>query len=194
VSAKCPEGRSGDVVVLPILLHKRSSPRRLARSGPDTRTHPHFPACDASKRSEGRSKEDGQEDSIATDSGSVVNTAVVTAQNEADTLDNASTTTVEVVEPSGGGGPDGCTITGTSGRDVLRGTKSRDVICGLGGDDRLLGKGGSDTLKAGPGRDMLRGGRGNDRLIGQAGKDRFSGGAGRDHCESRGRARARGCE
>lgn len=141
----------------------------------------------------------GQSESIEirvtpTDTGSVVNTAVVTAQNEADTLDNASTTTVEVVERSGSDGGTGCTLTGTSGRDVLRGTPDRDVICGLGGNDRLLGKGGSDVLKAGSGADVLRGDKGNDRLMGHGGKDRFSGGAGRDRCVSRGHERARGCE
>jgi uncharacterized repeat protein (TIGR01451 family) len=140
----------------------------------------------------------GQNESIEirvtpTDTGSVVNTAAVTAENEADTLDNASTTTVEVVERSGGGGA-GCTVTGTSGRDVLRGTPDRDVICGLGGNDRLLGKGGSDVLKAGSGADLLRGGKGNDHLIGHGGEDRFSGGAGRDRCVTSGRERARGCE
>lgn len=130
-----------------------------------------------------------------TAAGSVVNTAVVAAENEADVLDNASTTTVEVVEASGGpGGGAGCTITGTSGRDVLRGTPDRDVVCGLGGSDRLLGKGGRDRLKGGAGADVLRGGKGNDRLIGQAGKDRFAGGAGRDRCALRGHERARGCE
>jgi uncharacterized repeat protein (TIGR01451 family) len=126
--------------------------------------------------------------------GSVVNTAVVEGENEADTTDNASTTTVEVVEPSGGGAGGDCTITGTSGRDVLRGTSGTDVICGLGGKDRLLGLKGSDTLRGGAGGDILRGGPGNDRLIGQAGKDRLNGGRGRDRCRAQGGERARGCE
>jgi uncharacterized repeat protein (TIGR01451 family) len=130
-----------------------------------------------------------------TRAGTVENTAVVSAENEADTLDNSSTTTVEVVERSGGGGGGAsCTITGTRGRDVLRGTPADDVICALGGNDRLLGRGGSDTLKGGAGSDVLRGGEGNDRLVGQRGTDRFAGGAGRDRCEVQGRERARACE
>ena len=62
----------------------------------------------------------------------------------------------------------GCTITGTSGRDVLRGTSRRDVICGLGadriagggGDDVIEGGTGNDRVDGGPGRDTVRGGRG----------------------------------
>ncbi len=55
-----------------------------------------------------------------------------------------------------------CTISGTSGNDVLKGTRRNDVICGLGGDDTLKGIGGDDTLL---------GGDGNDSLDGQAGTD-----------------------
>ena len=40
-------------------------PDDSAGADPDTRTHPHIPARDAYGVSEGRSKEDGQEDSIA---------------------------------------------------------------------------------------------------------------------------------
>jgi uncharacterized repeat protein (TIGR01451 family) len=51
-------------------------------------------------------------------SGSVVNTAVVSGENEADVTDNAATTTVEAVETAGdGGGGGACTITGTAGRE-----------------------------------------------------------------------------
>lgn len=127
-------------------------------------------------------------------SGSVVNTAVVSGENEADVTDNASTTTGEAVETAGGGGGGGCTITGTAGRDVLRGTSAKDVICGLGGNDKLLGLKGSDTLKGGAGADVLRGGPGNDRLVGQSGKDRLNGGRGRDRCRAQGKERTRGCE
>ncbi len=64
-----------------------------------------------------------------------------------------------------------CTITGTSGPDVLRGTTGDDVICGLGGDDTLLG---------GPGADVLYGGQGDDVLIGGSGMDLVVGGPGTD--------------
>ena len=50
-----------------------------------------------------------------------------------------------------------CTITGTSGSDVLRGTPGRDVICGPGGNDALGGGGGNDVLMGGPGDDLLSG-------------------------------------
>jgi len=63
-----------------------------------------------------------------------------------------------------------CTITGTSGRDVLRGTPGDDVVCGQQGDDIIFGGGG---------RDVLRGGRGRDILYGQAGADALYAGLGR---------------
>jgi hypothetical protein len=87
----------------------------------------------------------------------------------------------------------GCTIIGTSGRDVLRGTKRRDVICGLAGNDVLRGLGGNDKILGGPGNDRLFGGRGNDLLDGGGGKDwidggpgtnRVRGGAGSDRCRT----------
>jgi Ca2+-binding RTX toxin-like protein len=73
-----------------------------------------------------------------------------------------------------------CTITGTSGADLLFGTPGRDVICGLGGNDVLDGNGGNDVLKAGPGRDLLNGGDGNDLLFGGLGADKLQGDHGRD--------------
>jgi hypothetical protein len=82
-----------------------------------------------------------------------------------------------------------CTITGTSGRDVLQGTPARDVICGFGGDDAVFGAGGGDTVYGGAGKDSIRGGGGDDRLLGgpgadvvsgQTGSDRLAGGAGSD--------------
>jgi hypothetical protein len=86
--------------------------------------------------------------------------------------------------------PQGCTITGTDGDDVLTGTAGDDVICGLGGKDTLIGLGGddvllggdgADTLLGGAGNDVLKGGRGADELVGGKGNDRLTGGAGRDH-------------
>jgi hypothetical protein len=74
----------------------------------------------------------------------------------------------------------GCTIIGTSRRDVLRGTKRRDVICGLAGNDVISGLGGNDKILGGPGHDRLRGGRGNDVLEGGAGNDWMNGGPGAD--------------
>src|SRR5919201_5111170 len=68
-----------------------------------------------------------------------------------------------------------CTITGTSGADLLFGTNGRDVICGLGGNDMLDGQGDKDVLLAGPGADQLNGGSGNDVLYGGAGNDKQTG-------------------
>jgi Ca2+-binding RTX toxin-like protein len=73
-----------------------------------------------------------------------------------------------------------CTITGTSGPDVLIGTSGRDVICGLGGNDRLSGSGGNDVVIGWPGDDVLGGGDGNDVVFGGPGNDRLQGDAGRD--------------
>jgi uncharacterized repeat protein (TIGR01451 family) len=111
-----------------------------------------------------------------------------------------------------GTGNGSCTITGTSGDDVLRGTPGKDVLCGLGGADRMFGLGGRDVARGGQGDDVLNGAGGNDRLVGGAGddtmrgsggrdvlrggagRDRFSGGSGRDRCAVRPRELERGCE
>gem|GEM_PF-5845957 len=77
-----------------------------------------------------------------------------------------------------------CTITGTSGPDVLRGTPGRDVTCGEGGDDTLIGLAGDDILRGGPGADRLVGRSGNDILTGGPGTDRGSGGRGEDACSA----------
>lgn len=77
----------------------------------------------------------------------------------------------------------GCTVIGTSGRDVLRGTRKRDVICGLGGHDQLYGLAGNDKLVGGDGNDRLFGGAGDDALIGGLGNDYLAGGEGRDVLE-----------
>jgi acid phosphatase type 7 len=72
-------------------------------------------------------------------------------------------------------GPEGkrheCTITGTTGDDVLEGTRLDDVSCGLGGDDVINGEEGSDIVLAGAGEDTLIGGPGADRLYGGSGND-----------------------
>jgi Ca2+-binding RTX toxin-like protein len=67
-----------------------------------------------------------------------------------------------------------CTVTGTSGNDVLQGTSGDDVICGLGGNDTLRGLGGNDILKGGDGLDTLLGGTGGDTLDGGGGTDTAS--------------------
>ena len=57
-----------------------------------------------------------------------------------------------------------CTITGTSGDDVLTGTSGNDVICGLAGNDVINGAGGDDVILGGQGNDTLIGGDGTDTL------------------------------
>ncbi|MEO8476343.1 MAG: calcium-binding protein [Actinomycetota bacterium] len=70
--------------------------------------------------------------------------------------------------------PPVCTITGTSGNDLLIGTPGDDVICGLGGKDTLKGRGGNDDLRGGGGNDTVYPGTGDDLVDGGAGTDRVS--------------------
>ncbi len=72
------------------------------------------------------------------------------------------------------------TITGDDGNNSLSGTSGKDLIKGLGGDDILLGKAGKDKLYGGDGDDQLSGGKGNDKLFGGAGEDGLVGGKGND--------------
>jgi len=87
-----------------------------------------------------------------------------------------------VVAPAASGTPSApvCTITGTSGNDVLHGTPGDDVICGRGGKDRIHGRRGNDWLVGGAGHDRLVGDQGNDHLLGGGGSDHLFGGKGRD--------------
>ncbi len=73
-----------------------------------------------------------------------------------------------------------CTVSGTSGPDLLTGTDANDVICGRGGDDTMDGGLGNDLVIGGPGNDALSGGDGNDMLDGGPGNDSLSGGSGLD--------------
>jgi Tol biopolymer transport system component len=73
-----------------------------------------------------------------------------------------------------------CTLSGTSGADVLTGTSGADVICGGGGADLIKGRGGNDTLKGAGGADILYGGLGKDELRGGKGSDSLVGGSGAD--------------
>lgn len=91
-----------------------------------------------------------------------------------------NTTTVTTVAVGEAPGVRGCTITGTSGDDVLAGTEEDDVICGLSGNDRIFGGDGNDVLYGDAGDDALIAGEGNDRLDGGAGNDRLYGEEGND--------------
>jgi acetyl esterase/lipase len=78
----------------------------------------------------------------------------------------------------------GCTLIGTSGRDVLVGTRGDDVICGLGGRDVLVGQAGHDRIFGGAGADILVGGPGSDLLVGGSDRDLAVGGPGHDSCDA----------
>jgi Ca2+-binding RTX toxin-like protein len=101
-----------------------------------------------------------------------------TTEEDALSDTEARDTTTFTWSSSGGGG--GCTVTGTSGDDVLEGTEGNDVLCGLGGDDVLVGNGGHDKLVGGRGDDVLRGNAGRDTLNGSTGRDTLIAGSGRD--------------
>lgn len=82
-----------------------------------------------------------------------------------------------------------CTVTGTSGADVLFGTRSADVICGLGGGDIIFALGGDDVVITGDaddvvflgaGNDVADVGGGDDLVWGSGGSDEIRGGAGAD--------------
>jgi hypothetical protein len=63
-----------------------------------------------------------------------------------------------------------CTITGTSGNNVLEGSAGDDVICGGGGNDTIKGLAGNDILRGEAG--------GGDKLFGGVGDDTLDGGLG----------------
>jgi hypothetical protein len=67
--------------------------------------------------------------------------------------------------------PNGCTMWGTPGNDLLVGSPGRDVICGLGGNDHIYGGEGDDVLYGGPGNDTIVGGPGADLLDAGPGDD-----------------------
>lgn len=73
-----------------------------------------------------------------------------------------------------------CTLSGTSGRDLLIGTPGDDVICGRGGNDEIIARRGADLVYGGTGDDTLIGGSGRDHLLGQRGADYLQGSGGQD--------------
>jgi hypothetical protein len=82
-----------------------------------------------------------------------------------------------------------CTISGTTGDDILMGTPGNDVICGDAGndtisadegDDVVYGGAGTDTISGGEGADLISGGSGNDQVWGGVGNDKTTGDAGND--------------
>jgi Ca2+-binding RTX toxin-like protein len=85
--------------------------------------------------------------------------------------------------------PDGDSIPGTNGDDLLEGGVGEDTLDGMAGDDTLLGGEGDDLLLGGDGdddlfdgqgSDIVEGGAGDDTMRSGAGADAFDGGAGND--------------
>jgi peptidoglycan/xylan/chitin deacetylase (PgdA/CDA1 family) len=101
-------------------------------------------------------------------------------------LSLASVWYASAAAPAGATSRLACTITGTSGRDVLRGTPGNDVICGRQGDDIIFGGGGRDVLRGGRGRDILYGQDGADTLLaGPGAGDELHGERGNDYLDAR---------
>ncbi len=109
-----------------------------------------------------------------------------------------------VVQPSIANSYTACTITGTSGDDIITGTAGDDVICTGGGNDSVnASNGGNDVIivsgpghayiHAGPGNDTIDaslgtgsnidGGSGDDIILGSPGTDSITGGSGSDTIE-----------
>jgi Ca2+-binding RTX toxin-like protein len=97
-------------------------------------------------------------------------------------LGSPSAATLTIVDDELPPPPEGATITGTAGNDVLIGTSGNDVIRGLGGNDVIRSGGGNDLVFGGAGNDRLNGGAGRDRIEGGSGRDRINGGTGKDTC------------
>lgn len=98
-------------------------------------------------------------------SGSISNTATVTATNDGNSANNSDDVAVTVLGKT-------CTIVGTFGDDIpLLGTNGADVICGLSGNDQINARLGNDTVY---------GNEGNDRIMGLGGNDLIDGGPGVD--------------
>ena len=93
-----------------------------------------------------------------------------TAWNYSDVVARLSTQTL----------PEGVTLDGTDGADLLTGNEGNDYLYGYAADDQLVGLGGRDALYGGDGNDLLQGGNAIDTLRGEGGDDTLEGGADND--------------
>lgn len=78
------------------------------------------------------------------------------------------------------GNPNGTTLTGTAGDDVLYADADDTILIGDAGNDTLYAKDNNATLNGGAGNDVIFGGAGVDRLEGGDGADKLIGGIGND--------------
>ena len=81
------------------------------------------------------------------------------------------------VPPSG---PQGDTLVGSDGDDIIFSGDFNDIISGGAGNDFIDAGGGNDSVLGGSGNDTLLGGTGDDTLNGQGGTDSLEGGLGDD--------------
>jgi uncharacterized repeat protein (TIGR01451 family) len=150
-------------------------------------------------------------------SGTLSNTATVSATSGDTNSANNSATAATTVTKKGAPKPKGqlsCgapTISGTPGDDVITGTSRKDAIATFGGNDvvygggggdlictgagadRAFGQDGNDTVIAGSGNDLANGGKGGDTLKGKAGRDTLKGKSGDDFLNGgKGRDRCKG--
>lgn len=69
--------------------------------------------------------------------------------------------------------PQGRTVKGTSGHDIISITTSKSSLRSTEGSDYISGGAGNDTIHGDGGNDVINGGVGKDRLYGGKGKDAF---------------------
>jgi uncharacterized repeat protein (TIGR01451 family) len=117
--------------------------------------------------------------------GTIVNTATVTAAERDGQPSNNEASESTVVEGTAPASTGTClghpaTIVGTGRGESIVGTEGDDVISGLGGGDEIYGRGGNDLICGDNGADRIRGGAGRDQIYGGRGADDLGGGAGRD--------------
>jgi WD40-like Beta Propeller Repeat/RTX calcium-binding nonapeptide repeat (4 copies)/F5/8 type C domain len=86
-------------------------------------------------------------------------------------LTNSGAVTIRAAWQPLDAAPEGCTIWGTPGNDLLVGSPGHDVICGLDGNDHIVGGEGDDVLFGGPGNDTIVGGPGQDLIVAGQGDD-----------------------
>jgi uncharacterized repeat protein (TIGR01451 family) len=120
---------------------------------------------------------------VASDSGTVTNTATVSsAQKDPVASNDSASATTNVVGKAPTATCRGvrATVVGTAGSEELTGTGGNDVIVARDGDDVVFSFAGRDLICAGGGSDRVVAGTAADRVFGNAGRDRLFGRGGGD--------------